>query len=466
MKKIKNIFKNSGIRSLTEDQDSLFRRFMYIFRPPKNKFFTINNVGFLGWSLAVFLQKKYGRTCNILIGTDTRISGQWIKKRLLKGMNVEGHHIFDAGIVPTPFIAQAIKNKRCFQTQDHFFQLGIVITASHNPAEYNGIKILTPQGYLSVEEEMYISNIFHNILSPEYSPSSIFPQIISSFDAISFYQTEIQKHIAQLSIPSDVKIVLDCSNGATSSIAKKIFYQYCTNIITINDQGDGSLINKNSGCSNTKLLIQAIQKHNAAWGCAFDGDGDRVIIANNNGEIFDGDDILVVLSQHQMFVKETTFVGTIMTNNAIQQHYEQNDKTLIRTDVGERNIIEALKQHHAQLGSETCGHITVMNHAYCSDGIFAALLFFETIFAQPQVLKNLPKKFTQLHANVQLNLILLKNMEIEKIVFEMNQTILPGRIIARASNTEPLFRITIEHPNIEIANQIMNKIKSRIVKIN
>ena len=464
MKNIKNIFKNSGIRSLTENQDSFFKRLFYIFRAPKNKFFTVNNTVYLGWSLAVFLQKKYERDCNILIGTDTRASGQWIKKRLFQGMKTDGHHIFDAGIVPTPFIAQAIKNTKCPQTQDHFFQLGIVITASHNPAEYNGIKFLTPEGYLTIEEEMYISDIFHNILSPKYTPSSFFIQTISPFDAISSYQAKIQKDLVASKKPSDMKILLDCAHGATSFIAKKIFAQYYSNIITINDDGDGTLINKNSGCSNPTLLLQAIHNHNADWGCAFDGDGDRVILANNKGEIFDGDDMLVVLSQHPRFSQETTFASTIMSNNAIQYYFEQNHKTFLRTDVGERNIIQALKQNFAQLGSEACGHITIMNHAYCSDGIFAALLFFETIFTYPQALINLPKKFIQIHANISLNLLSLNEQEIQNIVSRMNRTILPGRIIARASNTEPLFRLTVEHPDIEIANQIMSTIKSNIIK--
>lgn len=464
MKKITNIFKNSGIRSLTEDQDSVFKRLLYIFYAPKNKFFTKNNASFLAMSIAIFLQKKYGTECNILIGTDTRPSGNWIKKRFVQTMLYLNHNVFDAEIIPTPFIAHIIKNKKCSATKDHFFQLGIMITASHNPGEYNGIKILTPEGYLSLEEELYISKIFKNILSFQDSKITLTVKRVQSFDAISFYQEGIQKSLSFTDTSCDIKFLLDCANGATSFIAKKIFTQYYPNTIAINDDGDGSLINKNSGCSNPKLLIQAIQKHNATWGCAFDGDGDRVIIANNNGQIFNGDDILVVLSQHPKFAQEKTFAGTIMTNNAIQQHFEQYGKTFIRTDVGERNIIDALKQHHAQLGSEACGHITITDHAYCSDGICAALLFFETIFKQPHLLNNLPKKLAQIHANIPLKMILLKNTEIQKIVDDMNQSILPGRIIARASNTEPVFRITIEHTNIEIANQIMNKIKSNIIK--
>lgn len=465
MKNVKNILKNSGIRSLTEDQDSLFKRFINIWFMSKNKFFTRSNTTFLAWAIGMYLQQKYGKPCNVLVGYDTRTSGPWIKDKIIKGISGFGHQLFDTGIVPTPFIAKTIKDYQDSQTGLPFFQFGIIITASHNPAEYNGVKFITPEGYLNPEDEIHISTLFYNIKKePSKMLSCTETGTISNFDSMAFYESEINKQLNPQASSAHIKIVLDCANGATSNIAKKIFLQYYPNIATVNDDRDGSLINKNSGCSNQKLLIQTIQKHKAAWGCAFDGDGDRVIIANNNGDIFDGDDILIALSQHPKFAQEKMFIGTIMTNNAIQQYFEQNHKTFARTDVGERNIIQTLKQYHAQLGSEACGHITIMDHAYCSDGIFAALLFFETIFSHPEILTTLPKKFPQLHANIPLNLISLSNIEIQNAISQINQTILPGRVIARASNTEPLFRLTIEHPNIETANQIMNKIKSKIVK--
>ena len=283
---------------------------------------------------------------------------------------------------------------------------------------------------------------------------------IESFDCIEFYEKNIQKTL--LSSSSHMKILLDCANGATTHIAKKIFQGYYPNIITINDDGKGELINKNSGCSNPELLIQAIQQHHADWGCAFDGDGDRVIIAHTDGSIFDGDDILVVLSQHPTFAQETIFVGTIMTNNAIEQYFKDQHKTFLRTDVGERNIICALDQHHAQLGSEACGHISVMNHALCSDGIFTALLFFETIVSNPNTLKKLPKKFSQLHATILLKKIRSTDHEIDLLIQKTNTTIHPGRIIIRKSNTEPVMRLTVEHPNEHVTLNIFNHIKEII----
>lgn len=465
MENEKNIFKNSGLRSLTEDQDSFFRRFLNRWFVPKNKFFTRSNTAFLAWAIGIYLQKMHGQSCKVLVGYDTRTSGNWIKNQMIKGISKFGHQLFDAGIIPTPFIAKSIKDYKDPLTNSPFFQFGIIITASHNQADYNGVKFITPNGYLTREDEIHISRLFYDI---QKKPSKIHfsskTNTVSTFNSISFYKEKINKQlIPQRS--SSIKIILDCTNGATSKIAKEIFQQFHQNIVTINDDSNGSLINQNSGCSNSELLIQEIKKHNATWGCAFDGDGDRVIIGNSNGDIFDGDDILVIISQHPKFIHETIFVGTIMTNNAIEQYFDQNKKVFLRTDVGERNLIQALQKHNAQLGSEACGHIIVTNHAYCSDGIFVALLFFETIFTSSQMLINLPKKFPQLHANIPINSISLNEPEIQNIVIKTNSTILPGRIIARASNTEPLFRITIEHPNIKIANQIMNEFKLKIIKI-
>lgn len=462
MKNKKNIFKNSGIRSLTEDHDSIFKKLIYVWTAPQNKFFTKRNVTHLAWSIGIFLQKKYGTYGNILIGTDTRSSGPWIKQRFLKTISSMGHTIFDTGIVPTPFIAQVIKNKKKTGTNDHFFQLGIIITASHNPAEYNGVKFITPDGYLTIEEEMTISQIFDHISSPEYRYKK-HPEKVSFFDSFSFYQTALRKQLTPATTPSDIKIVLDCTNGATSFVAQKIFQQYYPHTISIHADGNGTLINKSPSSSDPKLLIKTVQEHNAQWGCIFDGDGDRVMIANNKGEIFDGDDILMVLSQHPKLIQQSIFVGTIMTNNAVEQYFKQHHKTFLRTDVGERNIIQLLQKYNAQLGSETCGHITVMDHAYCSDGIFTALLFFEIIFSNPEILQKLPHKFPQLHTNIPINRLAIELTDIQNLVQELNQKIYPGRIIARTSNTEPLFRLTVEHPQREKTIQITDEIKQKIV---
>lgn len=446
-----NIFVNSGIRGIAGTG--------YL---QKIELFT------LGQAISTLLAEEFDEPCNILIATDTRTSAPWIKEALVDGLSVNEHDIYDAGICPTPFVAKAMKD---YQPQDEdadefeptdpeeedgFFALGIVITASHNPSEYNGIKILTEFGYLTPEIEMEISNLYHELMLediPNFAEAT--PPCID-IDLVNFYDSSVMQQLSN--IPMDkISVVLDCSNGATSSIAPQIFHSAGVKFIAINNDGDGTLINANSGCSNPQLLVDAIIKHNTDWGCAFDGDGDRVIIAHKSGKVYDGDDLLVFLSMHPEYESIKILIGTFMTNQGIAQFAQDHNKTLIRTQVGERNVINALMHHKAMLGSESCGHITVMDHAFCSDGIFTALLFFDTITSHPEILNVEYTKYPQIHAVVPLNGKTIDTKTIGMIVSKyQNQT---TRIVVRPSNTEPIIRIMVEHKDQQQAQEISSQLK-------
>lgn len=465
MQPITNIFKNSGIRDKAKRKITFFDRMIGILYQPKTTFITLNNITTLGYAIAAYLHQAAQQPCSVLIATDTRPSGLWIKKQLMYGLVNSGHHLFDAGIAPTPFVAKTLKDYLDPVTNLPQFQLGIVITASHNPATYNGIKIMTPSGYLTVEQEMMISDFFH-IFNADIASLIEFDSFdkgtITPFNITSFYTTQIKKQLGNLPVKTPVKIVLDCANGATYDVAQKIFQQYNFETIMINNTNDGRRINLDSGCNNPALLAQAVQQHQAQWGCAFDGDGDRIIIADQEGNIFDGDDILLTLSQHPDYCTEQTLVGTIMCNQAVENYFQSHQKVLLRTDVGERNIIEKLKQHKAQLGCEPCGHITIMNHALCSDGIFAALKFFDTIYAQPTIPAYKYAKFPQISATIALNQIVINDQSIQAFVTPLTARLLPGRIVVRKSNTEPVLRLMIEHPDNKIAQEVMNELTKQL----
>ncbi|MBI2352643.1 hypothetical protein HYV11_00175 [Candidatus Dependentiae bacterium] len=458
-----NIFKNSGIRDKAPKNINLLDRLINIFYRPQKSFITFNNITTLGYAIAAYLHKKNNQPCNIIIGTDTRPSRAWIKKQLTYGLINSGHHIFDAEIVPTPFIAKAVKD---YQDNEKkiCFQLGIIITASHNPAAYNGIKIVTPTGYLTIEDEIIISSFFH-IFTTDIASLIEFDQFdkgtLHSFDLFSFYKNEILKEIPHLNL-STIKMVVDCANGATYQVAEKLFQLYGISTILVNNSNDGRRINLQSGCADPQLLVQAIHHYQTEWGCAFDGDGDRVIIADNKGNIFDGDDILLILSQHPDFCDEKTIISTIMCNQAIENYFNEHHKTLLRTDVGERNIIDQLKKHQAKLGSEPCGHITITDHTFCSDGIFTTLKFFETLYQYKINNMKLCQKFPQIQETINLENQTIEDAKIQGITESLKQTIIPGRVIVRKSNTEPLLRLMIEHPNKIFAQQIMNELKNRL----
>lgn len=449
-----NIFINSGIRDKA-NQGLLQEK----------------SITTLGYAIGYLLAEEFEMSCPILIATDTRPSGQAIKTALIQGLLNFGHDVFDAGICPTPFVAKALKDYQGDdedtddETQDDesFFTLGIVITASHNPAEYNGIKILTPFGYLDIAMEEEISDIFHDFAkNPKFIQESLPDEtgILLDFDLTSWYQSEILQTIEQPT--HKISVLLDCSNGATATIAPRIFSACGFNVATINNSLNGAQINQNSGCSNPELLLQAMKTYNTLWGCAFDGDGDRVMIIHQDGTIFDGDDIVAVLSHHERYQATPIIVGTIMTNQAVQNYFTQHHKKLIRTQVGERNLIDELIKHQAFLGAETCGHITMMDHAFCSDGIFAALMFLQTIAAYPELLKKPYQKYTQVHENIPLTNIKLNNLEIKKIIteFENDNT---GRMVIRPSNTEPILRIMVESADAKIAQNLLDKLKKRLL---
>jgi phosphoglucosamine mutase len=450
-----NIFINSGIRTIA-GQGLL---------QPK----TMQTVGA---AIGYLLAEEFEISCPILIATDTRPSCKPIKDGLIAGLTAFGHDVFDAGISPTPFVAKAIKDYRHEDdengdSQDNnddeetFFMLGIVITASHNSAEYNGIKVLTPFGYLDIEMEQEISDIFHTFSKNPNLINESLPDeagIVLDFDLATWYQSEILQDIKEPS--AQPSVLLDCANGATALLAPRIFQTYGFSTFAINNSLDGSKINQ--GSSNTATLLQAMKEKNAEWGCAFDGDGDRVIIAHKNGTIFDGDDIVATLLHHERYIDQTTIVGTILTNSGLQDYLQKQNKKLVRTQVGERNIIASLIQNQAFLGVESCGHITMMDHAFCSDGIFAALLFFQTVQKHPELINKQYIKHFQANEAVPLKEVKINATEIEKIVKELS-TQKSCKIVVRPSNTEPVLRIMVEHKKEETAQDVLKKLKSQLL---
>ena len=401
-----------------------------------------------------------------IIAKDTRLSGYALEPALVSGLASAGMHVYTLGPLPTNGLAMLTKSMNA--------NLGIMITASHNPPEYNGIKVFTPNGPLTEQEELDISRFFYETVTYYKNHIPTISDVIDWYWYILFYTTksldylknyinDMQQTITHKQF-EPFKVILDCANGATYQIAEQIFKQYGINTVAINNTPTGNNINEQSGCSNPQLLIDAVNQHNANWGCAFDGDGDRVIIVDDKGSVFDGDDIIMVLAQHPRYKDQKTVVGTIMTNQVTQKHFEQQDKQFIRTDVGERNIIEKLLEHNALLGSEACGHITVLDHAPCSDGIFAALMFFDTIYTQNIDLHSY-KKNIQIHATLSLKNTTITDESINQIKNKYATHINPGRIVIRKSNTEPVLRIMTEHKEINEAQQILDNIKNEFTNL-
>lgn len=456
MNKISNIFKNSCIREKVGSH-----------------YLQQEKIIALGVAISTLMYEEFDYPCNFLIATDTRTSGQAIKEALIQGLTTHDHEIYDAGICPTPFVAKAVRDYQEDQNEDedtddfedeedNFFTLGFVITASHNPSEYNGIKVLTEFGYLTEEIELEISRIYHEII--EEGSFKLKSEKIDciDIDIVSFYQDELEQEINNLPL-QNISVLLDCAHGATAIITPRIFKSVGITTVALNNDLDGSKINQDSGCGNPQLLLENIKKHNTTWGCAFDGDGDRVIIAHESGKIFDGDDLLVLFSQSKIYQHFKTVVGTIMTNQGVVEFLQKKNIAVLRAQVGERNIIAKLMNNQGMIGSEPCGHITIMEHAFCSDGIFAALTFFSIIQNNPELLNLNYTKYAQVQSSIQLGSKTIDKKMISMILSKYLSA--DTRIIVRPSNTEPVLRIMVEHKDQQEAENIGQELKNDLLKL-
>jgi len=283
----------------------------------------------LGTSIAIWANQKFQQP-NALIISDPRISSYRITTTLSKALQSNGINIFNGGVLPTPAVSLLITKR---------FNFGIMISASHNPYEDNGIKLFDGNnGKLSKNDELLIQKYFS-----ECKPLSTTHTQQSWNDAFSIYKTTIISKF-QPNFLKDLRIVLDCANGATSKIAPEIFNSLGAKVIVIANQPNGKNINEDCGTLYPQNLKNAVLNNNADIGFAFDGDGDRVIAINKNGIIKDGDDLLAILIKHPSFCNIKTVVGTIMTNYGFELYLNSQNKSLIRTNVGDKYISTKLEE--------------------------------------------------------------------------------------------------------------------------
>ncbi len=394
----------------------------------------------LGNALGQWALQKYGHQFKVLMINDTRISCDWVKTILNSGLLMHSLSVTDGGVLPTPAAMHLLTD----------FDCAIIISASHNPWHDNGIKIMDRiHGKLSQEDELILSSLFHSlqenktqefgILSVKHELADIYCKKI-----ISFFKPRMLE---------GKKIVLDVAHGATSIVAPFIFKHLGAELITLHDKPTGFNINDACGSLHPESLIKEVLHQQADIGFAFDGDGDRVLAVNKDGHIKDGDDILALLSQHPAYNHEKKLFGTIMSNEGLSSFLTKCGKTLLRTAVGDKYLLQAMKSHHALLGAEPSGHIILRDLIATGDGILTALRILETIDFRdnqdfytfdkfPQVLINIP---TSKKPN-------LSESPFKEIIDSV-QCFIEGRVLVRFSGTEPLLRIMVEASSHEIAFQ-------------
>ncbi|TAL91161.1 MAG: phosphoglucosamine mutase, partial [Rhodanobacter sp.] len=320
----------------------------------------------LGRAVGAVLRREGDPRPQVLIGKDTRISGYMFESALEAGLVAAGAAVGLLGPMPTPAVA--------FLTRSMRAQAGIVISASHNPHCDNGIKFFSDAGEklsdaveLAIEEELDAA--FATV------PSEQLGKAVRVADAVARYAEFCKATVAADFSLRGLKLVLDCAHGATYQVAPKVFTELGAEVIAIGNKPDGFNINQGVGSTHPGALQQAVLAHAADIGIAFDGDGDRVILVDRHGDLADGDDILYILARHlhARGLLSGPVVGTLMSNFGLQQALAALDVPLIRANVGDRYVMQQLRQHQGMLGGETSGHILCLDRASTGDGIIVAL---------------------------------------------------------------------------------------------
>lgn len=408
----------------------------------------------IGVILANFFIKKYGTNAHILIAGDTRASSVLIKALVKSGLLTKQLNIYDAQILPTPvvnYMVHELKN----------YDAGIIITASHNPHTDNGIKLVDKTtGNLTLQEELEISNA---ILNQDIKLDSVinFSSNSKEFHVRSIPDIYTQKILDQFSEEvksgkfKDTIIAIDCANGATTTIAPSIFTKLGFKVIAINTNPNGININTRCGATHPEILQKTVLKYQAKFGFAFDGDGDRIVVITQDGEIKTGDEIIAFLSTNIQYQNQKKLVGTIISNLGLELWLKAQNKELIKTNVGEKNLLEAMQTYDCLIGGEPSGHIVLKNFSRSSDAIFVALKVLETALFN----NNWSMKTFKPTPQISQNLLVKSKLDLHQsplleVINKYQNLINPGRLIIRYSGTENLLRILVEGENIDTLNKI------------
>lgn len=390
----------------------------------------------LGYAIGRVLAGEGNR---VLIGKDTRISSYMFESALEAGLTYAGVRVALIGPMPTPGIA--------YLTSTLDTEAGCVVSASHNSYEDNGIKFFDGNGLkLTDEMEKSIEAMLEKPMISA-SPDKI-GRVRRISDAPGRYIEFCKGSVNRLSLKG-LRIVLDCAHGATYHIAPNVFKELGAEVIPMGIDPTGFNINRNVGSTSPQALINKVCEVRADCGIAFDGDGDRLVIVDHEGTLFDGDDILYLLARHR---QERTVVGTVMSNLGFEKALNTHGIDLIRTKVGDRYVLEALNKHNLTLGGENSGHILCLDKHTTGDGIIAALQSL-------QALNELKTTFAAIHNEIPKTIQVMINVPIDRgkswetdalkkgIEAVEKRLSTKGRVLIRPSGTEPLVRVMVEGQN-------------------
>ena len=423
---------------------------------------------------AYVLSKHTDHTPTIFIGRDTRISGTLIESAMIAGFLSYGANVKTLGVMPTPAVA--------YLTRKFKADASVVISASHNTYEFNGVKYFSNKGMKipdSLEEEI------EQVMEPgkleeltacndKIGVSENREDLLEEY--VFFFRKIFEDKLLDV-LDDDFRVVIDTANGATSKVAPKVFKALGINYEVINNCPDGININKDCGSTHIENLAKYVVENHFNLGIAYDGDGDRCLCVDENGNILDGDIILAIVSNYlkkNNKLKKDTLVATVMSNLGLKKYCKENGIDFVQTSVGDRYVLESMLENGYNIGGEQSGHIIFLDYNPTGDGILTSLMLIEILLKSkkkaseiasivtiyPQVLVNAKVSGDKKYKYLEDEVIKAKIEEIEK---EFADT---GRVLIRPSGTEPLVRVMIEGENQDIldkrAHELANLIEERL----
>ncbi|MDD1607707.1 MAG: phosphoglucosamine mutase [Methylococcaceae bacterium] len=415
----------------------------------------------LGWAAGrVFANEGHGF---VLVGKDTRISGYMFESALEAGLTAAGVDTHLLGPMPTPGIAYLTRTLRA--------KTGIVISASHNPYYDNGIKFFSVHGTKlpdDIEEkiEAYIDSPMTTVESAKLGKAKRIGDAAGRY--IEFCKGSVPTRLDF----SGLKVVVDCANGATYHIAPHVFSEVGAKVITIGVEPNGLNINEECGATSPAKLVAAVLQHQADIGIALDGDGDRLIMVDHKGEIVDGDELIYIIAKSRLEAGQMSgpVVGTLMTNLGMEHGLKRLGIDLLRANVGDRYVMEMLTEHKGILGGENSGHIICLDRTTTGDGIIAALQIMAEMECTGKSLYELKsgmQKYPQILINIKTTkkINVSTNEYIQRSMRAVEQKLGDtGRVLLRASGTEPLIRVMVEGEHDELVRESANQLADDVRK--
>ena len=409
--------------------------------------------------------RNSNRQLRFIVGRDTRESGEWIEHELARGIRSEGAHMTSAGVLPTPAIA--------YVTRDMGFDAGIVISASHNPFQDNGIKVFSGRGEKFTETlEREVEQIIADRRWEVSGPADV---AVERTDVIDAYISH-----ARLALPDPhrlgrLKIAIDTANGATTTVAPRLFRGLGFDVELLSAAPDGRNINLDCGSTHPQNLARVVVERGCRLGVAFDGDGDRAILADHTGRLVDGDAILLMCGRHMKSIgrlKGNGLVATVMSNIGLELALHQSDIELVRCPVGDKYVMEEMIKRGLSLGGEQSGHIIFSEHLFTGDGIVTALSVLRVMADTGRELADLASELVTF-PQVLLNVRVREKRDLQTVpsIAEAMQRVEErlsgqGRLLVRYSGTEPLLRVMIEGKNQQEiqawATEIVSTVKEHL----